>query len=93
MFTPLRDFYYAGYMINLLPQRQADGRWGCRYSILREGLQARVNSKEGLVEVDFETSLAAEIAALKTAKCRIDADLSPSTHMTKQKRLPDKDEM
>lgn len=73
MFTPLRDFYYAGYMIKLTPQRQADGRWGCQYSILMEGLKVRVNSKEGCVETDFPTSLAAEIAALKAAKGQIDS--------------------
>ncbi len=83
MFTPLRDFYYAGYMINLLPQRQADGRWGCRYSILMEGLKARLNSKEGFVETNFETSLAAEIAALKSAKRRIDSEISP-VHLNSQ---------
>ncbi|MDK2745099.1 MAG: hypothetical protein NDI90_19545 [Nitrospira sp. BO4] len=73
MFTPLRDFYYAGYMITLIPHRQADGRWGCRYSIIMEGLKAKLNSKEGGVEADFMTSLAAEIAALKAAKGQIDS--------------------
>ncbi len=79
MFTPLCDFYYAGYMIKLTPERQADGRWGCRYSILMEGLKTRVNSNEGFVEADFVTSLAAEIAALKAAKAHIESEISPST--------------
>lgn len=76
MFTPLRDFYYAGYMITLMPERQADGRWGCRYFILMEGLKPRSNSKEGCVEANCMTSLTAEIAALKAAKAQIDSSLS-----------------
>ncbi len=93
MFTPLRDFYYAGYMIKLTPERQADGRWSCRYSILMEGLKIRLNSKEGCVAADFETSLAAEIAALKAAKGQIDSEISPSTSMARRRRLPDNGEM
>ncbi|MDK2742411.1 MAG: hypothetical protein NDI90_05810 [Nitrospira sp. BO4] len=72
-------------MISLDPHHQANGRWGCRYSILLEGLNARGNSKGELVEADFMTSLAAEIAALKAAKGQIDVEIAPSTYMVQAK--------
>ncbi|UVT16312.1 MAG: hypothetical protein H8K04_01735 [Nitrospira sp.] len=75
MFTPLNDFYYAGCMIKLTPDRQDDGQWGCRYSIIVEALKPKSNLKEGHVEADFSSSIDAEIAALKAAKCIIDSGI------------------
>lgn len=73
MVIPWREFYYAGYIITLTPLRQANGRWRCQYSILVEALDSRPHPKQGHAEGDFDTSLEAEIAALKAAKGQIDS--------------------
>ncbi len=64
--------YYKRRQIVLTPARQADGNWGCKFTVI-EALKTSFGSYSGYTIESFATPSEARAAALQMAVKRIDS--------------------